>query len=61
MWRKYLELIESEDKEEGAEVMAFEELGLTRYCCRRMLLTHVDLVEKLMLYNPLAGSEEAQN
>ena len=29
---------------------ALDELGLTRYCCRRMLLTHVDLIEKLLRY-----------
>ena len=40
-----------DDGEEGAEVQAFERLGLKRYCCRRMLLTHVDLIEKLMVYN----------
>lgn len=28
-----------------AEVM--KELGLTRYCCRRILLTHVDLVQRV--------------
>jgi len=24
-----------------------DELGLTRYCCKKVLLTHVDLVQKL--------------
>lgn len=26
-------------------------LGLNRYCCRRMVLTHVDLIEKLLRYD----------
>jgi DNA-directed RNA polymerase I, II, and III subunit RPABC5 len=31
-------------------------LGLKRYCCRRMLMTHVDLVEKLLVrFRSLAG------
>lgn len=25
----------------------FKELGITRYCCKRHLLTHVNLIEKI--------------
>jgi DNA-directed RNA polymerase subunit N (RpoN/RPB10) len=25
-----------------------DELGLKRYCCRRMFLTHVELIEEVM-------------
>jgi len=33
------------DGEEPAKVMT--ELGVTRYCCRRMLLSQVDLIDEV--------------
>jgi DNA-directed RNA polymerase I, II, and III subunit RPABC5 len=45
-WEKYQELIaEYEEKD------VLDMLGMNRYCCRRMLLTNVDLINKLMNYN----------
>jgi DNA-directed RNA polymerase subunit N (RpoN/RPB10) len=32
---------------ETAEAKIYKELKLTRYCCRKTLLTHVDLIEKI--------------
>lgn len=31
--------------------VALDALGLKRYCCRRMILTHADLIDKLLAYN----------
>lgn len=33
-----------------------DELGLKRYCCRRMIMTHVDLIEKLLKYDSMRKS-----
>ena len=32
---------------ETAERQALDDLGLTRYCCRKHMLTHVDLIDKI--------------
>jgi DNA-directed RNA polymerase subunit N (RpoN/RPB10) len=42
-YKKYCEL-----REQGMPIkQIFKELRLKRYCCRKNMLTHVDIVEKL--------------
>ncbi|KEY70470.1 hypothetical protein S7711_08666 [Stachybotrys chartarum IBT 7711] len=57
LWERYIQLIADPRKTEGD---AMDELGLKRYCCRRMIMTHVDLIEKLLKYTPDGRNEKKQ-
>lgn len=48
MWNTYQGMLNRGDMSEGDILDA---LGLGRYCCRRMVLTHADLIERLLTYN----------
>ncbi|KKA29598.1 hypothetical protein TD95_005277 [Thielaviopsis punctulata] len=48
LWERYLALAQ----EGFSDGEAMDQLGLKRYCCRRMIMTHVDLIEKLLKYTP---------
>ncbi|KAK4112004.1 hypothetical protein N656DRAFT_798865 [Canariomyces notabilis] len=49
LWEKFIKLIEEDGLTDGD---ALDQLGCKRYCCRRMVMTHVDLIEKLLKYTP---------
>ncbi len=62
-WRAYQRMVNEYRKRDGgqtgilyldtktlpvtAEKQALDDLGLTRYCCRKHMLTHVDLIDKI--------------
>ncbi|KAK1767007.1 8 kDa subunit-domain-containing protein [Phialemonium atrogriseum] len=54
LWERYLRLVDN-NVEDGD---AMDQLGLKRYCCRRMVMTHVDLIEKLLKYTPDGRNEK---
>lgn len=45
---EYKRLINEEKK---TEKEALDILGVKKYCCRRMLLSHVDSIDDIMKYN----------
>ncbi|CAE7251812.1 Rpb10 [Symbiodinium sp. KB8] len=49
-YEKYMRMLDDD------EDRAMDELGLKRYCCRRMILTHVDLIDQLLQYNSELGA-----
>ena len=52
-WNKYQTLLQKGVSSDEA----LTELGLRRYCCRRMILSHVNLIDKLLLYSNTPGEE----
>ena len=48
LYEQYIALLEQGDSDGDA----MDKLGCKRYCCRRMLMTHVDLIDKLLQYDP---------
>lgn len=51
----YINLYNEYDMDSGR---ALNELKLERYCCRRMILTHVDLIDKLLAYHTFQRKDE---
>ena len=46
----YEEFVKRMERKENPE-KALTELGIDRYCCRRMLVSHVELIDEIAKYN----------
>jgi len=47
---KYDEYIRLIKEDKMTEAQALDHLGVTKYCCRRMFLTHVETIDEVMEY-----------
>ncbi len=45
------EAFQTKIKMGGSPKAALDELGLERYCCRRMILSHSELIDDVMVYD----------
>ena len=37
-----------------------DDIGMTRYCCRRMFISHVDVLDDLLRYSQVTAKKRAQ-
>jgi DNA-directed RNA polymerase subunit N len=45
LWEDYKTRTEGDDGEDAGEVLT--DLGVERYCCRRMFISHVELIDEV--------------
>lgn len=57
-WDEFKRLLEEEGGENAKSIL--DRLGLHRFCCRRMLLTHVDVINSMLQYTA-AGKDEGDS
>ena len=57
LWQKYFETFRTSSKKSDD---ILRELGVERYCCRRMLVSHVDLIRIIYKYD-LPSSDLSNN
>lgn len=53
-WEPYLNYINNKHL---TKKEALDRLGLTRYCCRRMILGHVELIDKVIEFSKVKVSK----
>ena len=41
-------------------IKVLDELGIRRYCCRRMLITHVEIIDEFLKYPQVSAKKRAE-
>ena len=41
-------------------IKVLDELGIRRYCCRRMLITHVEIIDEFLKYPQVSAKQRAE-
>ena len=55
-WEEYVEKVKS-----GKDpAKALDELGIKRYCCRRMLISHKEIIDEVLKYVEISDKRKAQ-
>ncbi len=47
-WEEYDERVNKKHEDPGK---VLDSMGVKRYCCRRMLISHVDLIDEVISYS----------
>ena len=53
-WELYSQRVEAGETPKDV----LDDLGVTRYCCRRMLLTHVEIIDEILKFH--TGKESVE-
>lgn len=54
-WHEYARRVKQ--GEDSRKVL--DELGMKRYCCRRMMISHVEIIDEFLSYTELAYKKRA--
>lgn len=52
-WEEFARRVSGGESPKGV----LDDLGITRYCCRRMILSNVEVIDEVLKYFEAAGNE----
>jgi DNA-directed RNA polymerase subunit N len=55
-WEEFARRVKSGERPKKV----LDDIGMTRYCCRRMFISHVDVVDDLLRYAQVTAKRRAQ-